>query len=53
MRVNYDWIIDLDIQDFFDTIDHELLLKAVGHYSTSHGGSMQEYYSRTDSIKTV
>src|SRR3954454_1184129 len=27
-----DWVIDLDIKSCFDTIDHELLLKAVGHY---------------------
>ncbi len=27
-----DWVIDLDIQGFFDSIDHELLLKAVAHY---------------------
>jgi group II intron reverse transcriptase/maturase len=26
------WAIDLDIQSFFDTIDHALLLKAVSHY---------------------
>ena len=26
------WAIDLDIQSFFDTIDHTLLMKAVGHY---------------------
>lgn len=25
----YDWVIDVDIQKFFDTIDHELLMKAV------------------------
>jgi len=25
----YDWVLDVDIQEFFDTIDHELLLKAV------------------------
>jgi len=25
----FDWVLDLDIQKFFDTIDHELLLKAV------------------------
>lgn len=25
----YDWVIDVDIKAFFDTIDHELLLKAV------------------------
>ncbi|MBF9018947.1 MULTISPECIES: group II intron reverse transcriptase/maturase [unclassified Oceanispirochaeta] len=25
----YSWVIDLDIKGFFDTIDHELLLKAV------------------------
>lgn len=27
-----DWVIDLDIKSFFDTIDHGLLLKAVEHY---------------------
>ncbi|MBI3221375.1 MAG: group II intron reverse transcriptase/maturase [Bacteroidetes bacterium] len=26
------WVIDLDIKSFFDTIDHELLMKAVRHY---------------------
>jgi group II intron reverse transcriptase/maturase len=26
------WAIDLDIQSFFDTIDHTLLMKAVSHY---------------------
>jgi RNA-directed DNA polymerase len=25
----YEWVLDLDISKFFDTIDHELLLKAV------------------------
>lgn len=25
----YDWVVDLDIRKFFDTIDHELLMKAV------------------------
>ena len=28
----YDFVIDLDIKSFFDTIDHDLLLKAVSHY---------------------
>jgi len=27
----YDWVIDMDIEKFFDTIDHELMLKAVTH----------------------
>lgn len=27
-----DWVIDMDIKGFFDTIDHELLLKAVRHH---------------------
>lgn len=26
------WAIDLDIKSFFDTIDHDLLMKAVAHY---------------------
>lgn len=25
----YDWVVDVDIKKFFDTIDHELLMKAV------------------------
>ena len=28
----YDWVIDLDIQAFFDNIDHELLMKTVKHH---------------------
>jgi len=28
----HDWAIDLDIKSFFDTIDHELLMKTVKHY---------------------
>lgn len=30
----HDWVIDLDIKSFFDTIDHELLMRAVSHYCT-------------------
>ncbi len=29
----YDWVIDLDIRSFFDTLDHELLLRAVRWYT--------------------
>jgi RNA-directed DNA polymerase len=29
----YSWVIDVDIKGFFDTIDHELLLKAVRHHA--------------------
>jgi len=28
----YDWVIDLDIKSFFDTIDHELLMKGVKYF---------------------
>jgi len=28
----YDWAIDLDIKGFFDTINHELLMKALAHF---------------------
>lgn len=28
----YAWVVDLDIQGFFDAIDHELLMKAVRHH---------------------
>jgi RNA-directed DNA polymerase len=28
----YDWVLDVDIQKFFDTINHELLIKAVKHH---------------------
>ncbi|WP_018526705.1 group II intron reverse transcriptase/maturase [Alkalispirochaeta alkalica] len=29
----YDWVVDLDIKGFFDTIDHELMMKAVRHHA--------------------
>lgn len=29
---NHDFVIDIDIQGFFDTINHELLMTAVAHY---------------------
>lgn len=29
----YDWVLDMDIKGFFDTINHELLLKAVQHHT--------------------
>lgn len=29
----YDWVLDLDIRKFFDTIDHELLMKAVRQHT--------------------
>ena len=28
----YDWVLDVDIQKFFETIDHELMIKAVKHH---------------------
>jgi group II intron reverse transcriptase/maturase len=28
----YDWVIDLDIRAFFDSVPHELLMKAVAHH---------------------
>jgi RNA-directed DNA polymerase len=31
----YDWVIDLDIQGFFDNIDHELMLHAVKKHTNS------------------
>jgi RNA-directed DNA polymerase len=30
--LQYRWAIDIDIKGYFDTIDHQLLLKAVSHY---------------------
>nr|WP_276504846.1 group II intron reverse transcriptase/maturase [Terrimonas sp. H1YJ31] len=29
----HNWVLDLDIKSFFDTIDHELMLKALRHYT--------------------
>jgi RNA-directed DNA polymerase len=29
----YDWVIDLDIRGFFDNLDHELVMRAVGKYT--------------------
>jgi RNA-directed DNA polymerase len=30
----YDWVVDIDIKGFFDSIDHELLLRAVCKHTT-------------------
>ena len=30
-----DWVLDIDVKGFFDSIDHELLLKAVRHHTDS------------------
>ena len=30
----YDWVLDLDISSFFDSIDHELMMKAVRRHAT-------------------
>jgi len=30
--LRHDWAIDLDIKSFFDTINHELLMKGIQHY---------------------
>ena len=30
---HYDWVVDLDISKFFDSIDHELLMKAVRRHT--------------------
>ncbi len=32
--MNMDWAIDLDIKGFFDEIDHDLMLSALGHFTT-------------------
>lgn len=29
---SYDWVLDVDIRKFFDSIDHELMMKAVKHH---------------------
>lgn len=29
----YSWVVDLDIRGFFDNIDHELMMRAVGRYT--------------------
>lgn len=39
-----DWVIDLDIKSFFDTIDHALLMKGLGHYCDD--GWVMLYVSR-------
>lgn len=31
----YDWVLDIDIKGFFDTIDHELMMKAVRKHTQS------------------
>lgn len=29
----YGWVVDLDVEAFFDSVDHQLLLKAVAHHT--------------------
>lgn len=29
----YDWVLDIDIQGFFDNMDHDLVMKAVNHHT--------------------
>ncbi|HZD21876.1 MAG TPA: group II intron reverse transcriptase/maturase [Acidimicrobiia bacterium] len=29
----YGWVVDLDVKDFFGSVDHELMLKAVAHHT--------------------
>ncbi len=29
----YDWVIDLDIKSFFDEIDHDLMMQALGYFT--------------------
>lgn len=29
----YDWVLDLDLKSFFDSLDHSLVLKAVSHHT--------------------
>lgn len=29
----FSWAIDLDVKSFFDSVDHQLMLKAVGHHT--------------------
>jgi RNA-directed DNA polymerase len=29
----HDWVLDLDIRAFFDSVPHDLLLKAVAHHT--------------------
>jgi RNA-directed DNA polymerase len=31
----YDWVLDLDIKSFFETLDHKLLMRAVRRHTTS------------------
>ena len=34
MKMGGGWVIDLDIQGFFDTLDHRLMMRAVQRYTT-------------------
>jgi RNA-directed DNA polymerase len=53
----YAWVIDLDIQGFFDNFDHDLILKAVAHHTDdkwilcmSSGGLPRRCGSRMDHL---
>lgn len=56
-----DWVIDLDIEGFFDNIDHELMMQALSHYCKDswvllyvrrwlQAGIMQQDGSYVDSV---
>ena len=41
------WVLDLDIKGFFDNIDHELMMRAVGHIRKRNGS----FYTLNGSLK--
>ncbi|MEV0186824.1 reverse transcriptase domain-containing protein [Streptomyces sp. NPDC050625] len=41
-----DWVVDLDIRAFFDSVDHELMLKAVGRHTHEDGKWVLLYVNR-------
>jgi group II intron reverse transcriptase/maturase len=49
---NHDFAIDLDIQSYFETIDHALMLKALGHYCKDQWALLYvERWLRADIMK--
>jgi len=50
----FDWVVDLDIKAFFDSLDHDLVERAVAHHTdvpwvrlTSRGGCVPPSRCRT------
>src|SRR5258705_12186826 len=49
----YDWIVDLDIQGFFDNIPQDLLIRAVKKHAQEQAGWHIEFNSITQPLRSI